>query len=60
MENPGAGVNFELPEYHSWPQFYTIQKNVDTRQRQMVMWQKLIFDYAKSLGKYSLSFNELY
>ena len=24
------------------------------------MWQKLIFDYAKSLGKYSLSFNELY
>ena len=24
------------------------------------MWQKLIFDYCKSIGTYSISFNELY
>ena len=26
----------------------------------MVMWQKLIFDYAKSLNKYVVTYNELY
>ena len=38
----------ELPAYHQWPQLYTIQKNVDTRDRQMIMWKDLIFMYAKS------------
>jgi hypothetical protein len=39
---------------------YTIQQNVDTRERQMRMWKNVIHDYAKSLGVYSLTFNELY
>ena len=26
----------------------------------MIMWQKLIFDYAKSQNKYVVTFNELY
>ena len=53
-------IQMDLPVYHSWPQLYTIQKNLDTRERQMTMWQKLIFDYAKAKGTYTLTFNELY
>ena len=43
---------FEMPEYHSWPFFYTVQKNVDTRERQMKMWSDLICAYAKFKGVY--------
>ena len=53
-------ANLQLPGYHSWPQFYTIQKNFDTRERQMNMWKQLIFDWTKSQKKYSVTFNELY
>ena len=49
-----------MPEYHAWPFFYTIQKNVDTRERQMKMWSDLILAYAKHLGVYSISLGELY
>lgn len=53
-------LNFDLPAYHAWPQLYTIQKNVDTKDRQMQMWKNLILDFAKSQKKYSLTFNELF
>lgn len=50
----------QFPEYHSWPFMYTIQSNVNTKERQMTMWKNLILDYAKSKGAYSLTLNELY
>ena len=39
---------------------YTIQKNLDTRERQMTMWKNLIFDFAKSQNTYVLTFSELF
>ena len=51
---------FTLPEYHSWPFFYTIQKNVDTRERQLKMWSDLICAYCKHNQVYSMGLNELY
>mmetsp|Transcript_19321 Transcript_19321/g.13873 ORF Transcript_19321/g.13873 Transcript_19321/m.13873 type:complete len:89 (+) Transcript_19321:34-300(+) len=51
---------FTLPEYHDWPFFFTIQKNVDTRDRQMKMWTDLILSYTKSKGAYTITLNELY
>eukprot|EP00347_Sterkiella_histriomuscorum_P005578 403356074 len=52
--------SFELPTQHSWPFFYTIQLNVDTRERQMKMWADLILNYTKSKQQYSISLGELY
>ena len=26
-------LKFDLPAYHDWPQLYTIQKNIDTKER---------------------------
>ena len=49
-----------MPEYHAWPFFYTIQKNVDTRERQMKMWSDLILAYCKHRGTYTASLGELY
>ena len=51
---------FEMPEYHTWPFFYTVQKNVDTKERQMKMWSDLICAYAKFKGVYQMSLGELY
>ena len=51
---------FQMPEYHAWPFFYTIQKNVDTRERQMKMWSDLILGYCKHRGLYQISLGELY
>ena len=53
-------TQFQLPEYHSWPFFYTIQKNVDTRERQLKMWSDLILGYCQSQGSYSIGVQELY
>ena len=60
MVESKPSMGFELPTYHQWPFFYTIQTNVDTRERQLKMWSDLILSYTKSKGIYSLSLNELY
>ena len=52
--------SFSFPEYHAWPFFYTIQKNADTRDRQMKMWSDLIVSYSKSKAVYSISLGELH
>mmetsp|Transcript_16801 Transcript_16801/g.21257 ORF Transcript_16801/g.21257 Transcript_16801/m.21257 type:complete len:143 (-) Transcript_16801:189-617(-) len=51
---------FTMPEYHAWPFFYTIQKNIDTRERQMKMWSDLILAFCKFKGVYQISLGELY
>ncbi len=48
MEGEIINKNYKFPEYYNWPFFFTIQKNADTRLKQLLMWAKLINDFCKA------------
>lgn len=54
---------FSPPEYYNWPFFFTIQKNSETRIKQLTMWADLIMLFSNNCKIWRLSksqfFNEL-
>lgn len=42
-------ASFQLPEFYSFPPFFTIQPNVTTREKQMGLWRELILSYHTGL-----------
>lgn len=50
----------QWPWQYSFPPFFTIQPNSDTRQKQLEAWCELVLDYYKSQKSYILDINEAY
>ncbi|KAL4232323.1 Vacuolar protein-sorting-associated protein 25 [Mactra antiquata] len=48
----------EVPWQYSFPPFFTIQPNIDTRKKQLEAWCSLVLDQLKKDKNYSLDVNE--
>jgi hypothetical protein len=38
---------YKFPEYFSWPFFFIIQKDVETRRKQLTMWSDLTVKFCQ-------------
>lgn len=54
------GEKFQWPWQYSFPPFFTIQPNSDTRQKQLEAWCALVLNYHKSQKLYILDVGEAY
>ena len=50
--------SFEWPWQYSFPPFFTIQLNGDTRRKQLEAWCDLVLKYCKDSKTYILDVNE--
>ena len=50
--------NFQWPWQYSFPPFFTIQPNNDTRSKQVNAWCDLVLEYFKATKNYILDVNE--
>jgi len=48
----------EFPWQHSFPPFYTLQPNLDSRKKQLEAWRSIILDYCQRKGLTSLDLRE--
>jgi len=55
MEPEIVNKNYKFPEFYNWPFFFTIQKNADTRLKQLGMWSKIISEFCKENKIWRLS-----
>ncbi|XP_071039640.1 vacuolar protein-sorting-associated protein 25 [Parasteatoda tepidariorum] len=53
-----ADTSFEWPWQYSFPPFFTLQPNSDTKAKQFEAWKHLILDYHKINKKYVLDITE--
>jgi len=51
-------ADFEFPWQYNFPPFFTLQPNLDTRQKQIDGWCALILDYHRQKKQYTLDVNE--
>lgn len=51
---PSSG-QFAFPPIHSFPPFYTLQPNPQSRAQQLVQWRKLILDYCRQHRIFTLA-----
>lgn len=56
---PSTSSTFTLPTYASFPPFYTLQPNLTTRARQLVLWSNLITTYCAYHRTFKLSLSSL-
>lgn len=54
-DSDGNGVAFVFPPIHSFPPFYTLQPNPQSRAQQLAQWRKLILDYCRQHRIFTLS-----
>ncbi|VDP83917.1 unnamed protein product [Echinostoma caproni] len=50
-----SGSQFEWPWQYSFPPFFTLQPNAETRRKQHDAWCQLVLDYFKSKNQYTVS-----
>ena len=48
----------EFPWQHSFPPFYTLQPNLETRKKQLDAWRSIVLDYCQRKGLTSLDLRE--
>ena len=48
----------EFPWQHSFPPFYTLQPNLDSRKKQLEAWRSIVLDYCQKRGLTSLDLRE--
>lgn len=51
-------ASMEMPWQYSFPPFFTIQPNIDTRKKQLEAWCRLVLDMQRTRKSYSLDINE--
>uniref|UniRef100_A0A3Q2ZZN5 Vacuolar protein-sorting-associated protein 25 n=1 Tax=Kryptolebias marmoratus TaxID=37003 RepID=A0A3Q2ZZN5_KRYMA len=51
-------MNFEWPWQYNFPPFFTLQPNVDTRQKQLAAWCSLVLSYCRHHKLYTLDVME--
>ncbi|KPP61996.1 vacuolar protein-sorting-associated protein 25-like [Scleropages formosus] len=51
-------MNFEWPWQYNFPPFFTLQPNVDTRQKQLAAWCSLVLSYCRHRRIYTLDVME--
>nr|XP_021335724.1 vacuolar protein-sorting-associated protein 25 isoform X1 [Danio rerio] len=47
-------MSFEWPWQYNFPPFFTLQPNVDTRQKQLAAWCSLVLSYCRHRKLYTL------
>ena len=52
-------MNDEFPWQHSFPPFYTLQPNVETRKKQLEAWRSIVLDYCQRRSLTSLDLREI-
>ncbi|CAL8092242.1 unnamed protein product [Calicophoron daubneyi] len=50
-----SAKQFEWPWQYSFPPFFTLQPNIETRRKQQDAWCQLVLDYFKSKNQYTIS-----
>uniref|UniRef100_A0A8D0BM05 Vacuolar protein-sorting-associated protein 25 n=1 Tax=Salvator merianae TaxID=96440 RepID=A0A8D0BM05_SALMN len=55
---PEAMMSFEWPWQYSFPPFFTLQPNVDTRQKQLTAWCSLVLSYCRVNKIYTMTIAE--
>ncbi|XP_028559178.2 vacuolar protein-sorting-associated protein 25 [Podarcis muralis] len=55
---PEAMMSFEWPWQYSFPPFFTLQPNVDTRQKQLTAWCSLALSYCRLNKLYTMTVAE--
>uniref|UniRef100_A0A8C4W125 Vacuolar protein-sorting-associated protein 25 n=2 Tax=Gopherus evgoodei TaxID=1825980 RepID=A0A8C4W125_9SAUR len=53
-----AAMSFEWPWQYRFPPFFTLQPNVDTRQKQMTAWCSLVLSYCRINKQYTMTVME--
>ena len=48
----------EFPWQHSFPPFYTLQPNLDSRKKQLEAWRTIVLDYCQKRSLSSLDLRE--
>lgn len=48
----------EFPWQHSFPPFYTLQPNLESRKKQLEAWRTIVLDYCQKRGLTSLDLRE--
>ncbi|TFK10719.1 Cytosolic carboxypeptidase 6 [Platysternon megacephalum] len=51
-------MSFEWPWQYRFPPFFTLQPNVDTRQKQMTAWCSLVLSYCRLNKQYTMTLME--
>ncbi|KAL8175766.1 UNVERIFIED_CONTAM: Vacuolar protein-sorting-associated protein 25 [Gekko kuhli] len=51
-------MSFEWPWQYSFPPFFTLQPNVDTRQKQLTAWCSLVLSYCRLNKLYTMTVTE--
>ncbi|CAJ0966387.1 unnamed protein product [Ranitomeya imitator] len=54
-----AEMGFEWPWQYNFPPFYTLQPNVDTRQKQLSAWSSLVLSYCRHNKLYTMNVMEI-
>ncbi|XP_069809444.1 vacuolar protein-sorting-associated protein 25 [Dendropsophus ebraccatus] len=52
-------MGFEWPWQYNFPPFYTLQPNVDTRQKQLSAWSSLVLSYCRHNKLYTMNVMEI-
>ena len=50
--------NIDFPWQHSFPPFYTLQPNLESRKKQIEAWRTIVLDYCQKRGLTSLDLRE--
>jgi len=51
-------MTFKWPWQYNFPPFFTIQPNIQTREKQLEAWSSLVLDYCQKYSIYSLDLTE--
>ncbi|KAE8575745.1 hypothetical protein XENTR_v10003930 [Xenopus tropicalis] len=52
-------MGFEWPWQYNFPPFFTLQPNVDTRQKQLSAWSSLVLSYCRHNKLYTMNLMEI-
>ncbi|CAD6197035.1 unnamed protein product [Caenorhabditis auriculariae] len=57
--NSWIGMSFKWPWQYDFPPFFTLQKTLVTRDKQLEAWARLVVDYTQFHKVYTLDVNEV-
>ncbi|CAK5075294.1 unnamed protein product [Meloidogyne enterolobii] len=52
-------MTFQWPWQYDFPPFFTLQPNLQTRDKQLKSWSRLVLDYCQFNKIYSANFEEI-